>query len=763
MTLVIILLKHALAAATFQFFTQKTFRSSSPILILFSTAYALSGFPVAMQLHIMWLDAFYILPILIFLIYRYIRGASALPLIPAYAYLFLTNFYMGYIVGFFTAFCFFFLVLLQCTAFTKRDIFKVLKKILCFTGCVLLAAGCCAAILLPAAAQLLGQRSGDTAGFRLVSITLMDLLNNLFLGEMQSMGTPVPLIYCGLPVMLLIPVFFNSAQIPKKEKTCAAVLLAVYVTATQFAPVYSFFHAFEAPNWYAHRYAFCISFLLLVLAIRAVSANGLPAFKTCVVYAVIFLLFYSLMIPLQRVELAGYTTNSSGWLLLNALFIGLYLLLYYLHSRSYRKKLLPVLLTLTVCMEFVLNGVTLVNRNSFGYESEEKLLRQDSQEGMATALLMAEDKDLYRIRVIDEDMLNAPSYHHYPGVNSFASTDPIQLRQTLSALGIAAPFANIYDQGYTELTDMLFGLRYVVDLSQDTASVKAIPYSLPIGFMTHKDLLAWQPLGNPFVDQENLISSMCGASFRFYTLLTPDDYTMDCQNMDVFAIDDQVIWEHISDAFMNGRITFTVSRSDYGRFYCYIPLETASELDQTSPVITGTASPFRLPMYSKVQSISEASYDALNNSATIQIDFSAGPYFDYLTKGLLLYSYDNSRLSDAYHTLSAHPLQLTAWHDGYLEGDITVSEDCPVFFTSIPYDKGWTLLVDGAPTATAATVNNTFLCSYLYPGTHHIVLQYAAPLSDIGGMCSAICCVLSLLLVLLNYKKAQKESSHENK
>ena len=64
MTIAVILLKHAAAAASFQYFAQKGLKRTSPLVILFSVAYAFCAFAVSMQIHSMWLDALYILPIL---------------------------------------------------------------------------------------------------------------------------------------------------------------------------------------------------------------------------------------------------------------------------------------------------------------------------------------------------------------------------------------------------------------------------------------------------------------------------------------------------------------------------------------------------------------------------------------------------------------------------------------------------------------------------------------------------------------------------
>ena len=761
MTIVVIVIKHALAAAAFQFFIQKGLKQISPLTILFSVCYALSSFSAAMQMHIMWLDALYILPVLICFLLQYTRDASVLPLLFTYIYLFLTNFYMGYIVGTFSFLCFCVFLFLRLDNISGSKHSFLLRKTGLYLLSVLCAAACSAFVLLPAGVQLLGHRSGDAVGFRMVAITLPDVLNNLFLGEMQSMGSPIPLIYCGLPVLLLLPFYFTSAHIDKKEKIAVSLIFVFYLCATQFDPVYRFVHAFEAPNWFAHRYAFCISFLLLAISVRVLPEISEIPLKKAILYVAALMLFYAFMVPIQKLELAGYTTNSHGWLLLNALFSGIYLLLLFAFHRNMARRHLPLLFTICVCIELVINGCAMVNRNNFGYQPEENIIRQDKQEAAIISGIRSADPDLYRIRVIGEDLLNAPAYHHYAGINSFSSMDNENLRNCLSSLGIAAPFANIYDQGYTELTDMLLGLRYAAVLSDENPGVFRQPYTLPIGYMTSAGILSCRLEADPFTNQEQLLRAMTGKDYHFFSAVTGDILQQENINMDTYLIDNRIYWQHISDVAYNGCITYTAPVESGKRMYFYVSTGGVSTLDQTAPVLTGTPSPFRLASYIPVQAITEAVYPE-EGTASLSMEFSVGGNYDYSASYVLPVYYDNAAISDVYATLKAHPLHLTAWKDGYLEGDITATEEQPVLFTSIPYDANWQILLDGQSIPSVAVVNDAFLAVYLPAGTHHIIFSYEDPMAGTGKMISGISVILLLLAILYRFKKTKKtESAHE--
>ena len=68
MTIVIITIKIGLAAMCFQIFAAKNLKATPWTAVFFSLCYALSGFNITLHFHIMWLDAIYMLPIIIGLI-----------------------------------------------------------------------------------------------------------------------------------------------------------------------------------------------------------------------------------------------------------------------------------------------------------------------------------------------------------------------------------------------------------------------------------------------------------------------------------------------------------------------------------------------------------------------------------------------------------------------------------------------------------------------------------------------------------------------
>ena len=74
---------------------------------------------------------------------------------------------------------------------------------------------------------------------------------------------------------------------------------------------------------------------------------------------------------------------------------------------------------------------------------------------------------------------------------------------------------------------------------------------------------------------------------------------------------------------------------------------------------------------------------------------------------------------------------------------------------SIPYEEGWTLVVDGVETEAVAW-KDTFLSVYLEEGTHEIALSYRTPKFDMGLLISVVCVGMFVASIIIR-KRCSKE------
>ena len=90
--------------------------------------------------------------------------------------------------------------------------------------------------------------------------------------------------------------------------------------------------------------------------------------------------------------------------------------------------------------------------------------------------------------------------------------------------------------------------------------------------------------------------------------------------------------------------------------------------------------------------------------------------------------------------------------DGYVKGDVTVTADKTLLYTSIPYDEGWILKVDGKDCEYIKILNG-FIGVELEEGQHNIEFKYKLPGFKVGLSISIISLIALGCIGIYNYKK----------
>ena len=81
-------------------------------------------------------------------------------------------------------------------------------------------------------------------------------------------------------------------------------------------------------------------------------------------------------------------------------------------------------------------------------------------------------------------------------------------------------------------------------------------------------------------------------------------------------------------------------------------------------------------------------------------------------------------LAEVYDELSSGLLELESFRDDRIEARVSVGSDRKVLFTSIPYDEGWSVYVDGVKAEKKAVLDGTFLAVELTEGEHELLFSY---------------------------------------
>ena len=128
-----------------------------------------------------------------------------------------------------------------------------------------------------------------------------------------------------------------------------------------------------------------------------------------------------------------------------------------------------------------------------------------------------------------------------------------------------------------------------------------------------------------------------------------------------------------------------------------------------------------------------------------------------------LYYLDKESLQKQYDVLSSGQLEVTDWHNGYVKGTVKVNDYRRILFTTIPYDPGWSVKVNGVESDIVTVLDGAFV-GVLLPeeGEYTIELEYEVPGLRIGIMTSLLG-VLAFLSVVFEKKLKKKPSSAKTK
>ena len=120
------------------------------------------------------------------------------------------------------------------------------------------------------------------------------------------------------------------------------------------------------------------------------------------------------------------------------------------------------------------------------------------------------------------------------------------------------------------------------------------------------------------------------------------------------------------------------------------------------------------------------------------------------------YLVDTCYLDQCYQMRKENSFVHTEVSNNHISGDIEVSEDMLVYI-SIPYDEGWTVLVDGVETD-YQKVNLGFIGIELSKGVHQIEMNYKIPMLKTGALISLVSVLFGLFVMKMPGKSASCSS-----
>ncbi len=371
--------------------------------------------------------------------------------------------------------------------------------------------------------------------------------------------------------------------------------------------------------------------------------------------------------------------------------------------------------------------------------------------------LEARDNTFYRAEKTFQRMGNDNLAYRLKGLTHTSSVMNTRALKFLEALGYATQSYESNYRGATAVSDSLLGIKYVIndpdrenngklisdynyvfsttydryegncrqEKRQRTANVYQNPYALSIGYMADDDILKLGTLGNddPFFSLNNYLSSLTGNTLDYTAVpLDPKDYFTPLtssvsydetqvryqvynasgyphDDFDAIAgATDPVVNIHITaekegDIYMSLRsemrkavnLWFSCEKGEDGKFTNHKAMGSYFENSDDSIVNLGSFAPgTELEVRLTIRSSSGGAYVGSNEYVMVR------------QGGYLFYNLDKERFEEDIKKLQQNPwvIDTEKSTDRCLTGTVTAQEG-QILSTSIPYEPGWEVYVDG--------------------------------------------------------------------
>lgn len=776
---VMVLVKAALSSASFTYYVKKSLRNQSLATCAFSVLYAFCGYMLAYYWNIMWLDAMFLLPILVYGIERIINHGKMRTYVTALALSMLSNYYIAFMLCIFSVIYFFYYYIASYSTdskvnsrfkksehgfFSRLTNNRFIRSAFIFGIGSLAAAGLMAVVLIPVY-KILASCSATSGTFP-KELTSYFKYFDFFANHLANLNTTIrssgdnvlPNVYCGILTIILAPLYFFSKTVSKKEKIASLSLLVIlYFSFSLNIPNY-IWHAFHFPNDLPYRQSFIYSFVLLVIAYKVFIR--LEEFSSKLIGGIGAGLF-AFIILVDKITSKNVTT---GTILLSFLLIIIFVIILSLFKdKRYSATSVAALLLVCCCSEAVMCDTSTmeISVDQTPYVSD-----YESFTVIKESLDEIEQDNFYRMELSNLRTRMDPSWYYYNGASVFSSMAFEKLSNLQYYLGMMSNKINSYTYNpQTPVYNMMFAMKYIVNNSTPDVHVSSPNYTavrsydkyiayennyyLPLAYCTNLALTEWETEQyhkdwtssgeNPFELQGDFFDLATGGLGTPFIRVPVDGITY--SNLEPFfdTTSYSQFYDKRSDE-LDASATYRIVAPSDGNIYVYFE---ATGRENKSATINTPSGVITQAMTQNC--IFDIGYLTKGQVATINIPVEANTG----TIKFCAYSIDMEIFEKGYNLLAKHQVNITEFDDTYIKGNVNAPIDC-LIYTSIPYNSGWDVYVDGKKVEEENIVQlaDALLAVKVTEGEHRIEFSYSVP-GFKGGLIITLFTSAVVILVLL--------------
>ncbi len=758
-------------------------------VITFSLLYALSSYCIVQQHNSMWIDAVMWLPLLALGIESLIRYGKFRLYVFSLAIIIWSNFYIGYMVVIFTVlYCIYDYFAHSChnennPLGEKMHLIKSIGRVLLWS---VLGVGIAALVILSARYSLaFGKNEFSNPNWEISQKFDLFEFFQKFLPSSYDTVRPAgrPIVYCGILTLMLIPAYFVSKKFSMREKVASALFILLFIASFAISTLDLIWHGFQKPNWLNYRYSFMLCFLLVVLAYKAFDRIEFTSRKVLLA-STAFIALYVLILPElgDSVTLKDISTSSIRpfamiWLSIACLLVYFIIISLYGKLRARGRETASIILVVLVCVELFLSGMA--DMEELGadvvYTKYSRYNNMIDTFRPITYTVIDYDAGFYRMEKIYERKTNDHFALQMNGLSLSTSTLNRETITFLHNMGYDSKSHNshyVYKNGSdtkcyatgTPVSDSLLGIKYLITdkdysefygeplfTSEDYGydedfkpvgnyDVYQNPYALSLIYGVSDDLTQFDAddYSSPFERINAMVTAMLGEDETVMIFVPATQIgEVELDNVSVKSPSDNHLYYVATDTSATATMTYRYEVPVNTSLYYYVP----TRYYRATKVNDLASNDHVVPLGTSEQSEFEIKITLEGSDKKLYIDQASAPS--------LVYYIDMEVYEDAMTRLAATQVTIDEdYRDSHLFGSVTTTQDDQMMFTSIPYDEGWKIYVDGERVETEKSLDALVSFRIDDAGEHRIELRYMPTTVAIGLTVSISCGVIFILLMI---------------
>lgn len=807
--LFVFLLKTGLCGLSFGFYLHKTSTRINRLnIVTVSTMYALCSYAVVQQHNSMWIDALIWLPIITYSIERLIKNGKCKLFILSLAIMLASHYYIGYMVCIYVALYFFYYYLAHKNNNEIGEKAHFGRSFLRIGGSSLLAIGMAAFVLVGALYSLqFGKNTFSDPNFEFkVRYDLADLLVKFFPGTYDTVRPAgLPIVYCGTLSLLLLPFYYFSKRITLREKVFSTLFLAVFIVSFSLNPVDIAWHGFQVPNWLNYRYSFMVSFILLTMTYKAMQQIRKESSKTLFGIGSFLIL---IVVLLEKFEFANFTLNDSDsyvqgkidtyrtvWftiIIVIALCAVIYSIIRAKRLVEYKKA--SKLLLIVVCVEMLVNGVINITALHFDVTYSSYSSYNDFFDNLEPIVskIQENDQSFYRMEKTHHRKTNDNMTLKMRGLSGSTSTLNKETIKLLNNFGYSSKSHWSKYLGGNPVNDSLLGIKYIVSQNNQSQSqssynenqalnslMKEIytvvaadekytayqnPYALSIAYQVSDDVKDFTYVKldsegkekslylSPFERLNNTLSAMLGENVMVFIPVDSDGTDQsNVRKSTIAGHTKYAVTTEGTDAYFT--VSSTAPADAHYFFYAAseYPRETKFHVNDQN------FGDFMANESNRIKAIGKFnSGDPIKVKLTLKSD-----NFYIKNDEPCVYYLDIVAFKSAMSKLSASQYHVEKFNESSFYGTITVDKENACIQTTIPFDKGWRVYVDGEAVEFYKTLDALIAFDIDSVGKHTVKMTYCPTEIIIGAVVSAISIAVFITICVIGNKKKKNLLAHQ--